>query len=343
MNIKVISYNILSPFLCNDAEFIAYNHSHIDRNLRKQTLFNLLKGWIKDLPIICLQEISFNWKGEIEAFFYKNDYKIFIMNYGHKGNGFFGIGIAVPNKYDIIATEYLHIGNFITANPPEHIFNWEDQKRQVKRNKEREGLSFVDKLSSYMEEIVESKEEQIQEIDKTIQEAKNRNNFAICLTLCEKDIEDSKKFKIFTYHMPCTFRKPIIQSLHVDAIKKIIYKNKDIPTIFAGDFNVTPESIGYDYLTSGILPDEHRIYIPVNNHSNLELKSALKSINSTEPNFTCFSNTKFGGEFKDTLDYIFYYGPFTVTEAERLILSSTKIPNQNNPSDHLPIYANFQL
>ena len=342
MTIKVISYNILSPFLCHDGEFIGYNAGHLQWQSRKQLLFNYLQKWIEDSPIICLQEISFNWKGKLEEFFRKNNYTFFTMNYGHKSNGFFGVGIAIPDQYSIKNTEYLHMGSIINANPPEHIYNWFYQQKQTERKKEEDKLSFVDRVAFLMEELVESKEDEIQKIQDTINEAKNRNNFAIGLTLETKD-EVPKQFMIYNYHMPCTFKKPVIQAMHIDAIKKLIIKNKQVPTIFAGDFNVTPDSDGYNYLTSPFLQDEHRIYIPVGNHSDIALKSAFKEIGKEEPNFTCFSHTKFGGEFKNTLDYIFFHGSLQASEAERLILTSTKMPNQSNPSDHLPLTATFQL
>lgn len=348
-SLKVISFNLLSPFLCNDTEFIAYKKEYLDRNKRKQKIYDLLKNWTSENSIICLQELSFNWKGEMELFFQKKDYQFFTMNYGWKGNGFFGIAIAVPSTMKVCKAEYIHIAEHINTNSTERIYQWEEQQRQIMQHEKREKSdSIFDNLMTYIEDIVISKDLQIKEIENVINQGKNRTNFAIRLTMQkifpseEKEITGNE-FILYNYHMPCTFKQPVIQSMHIDAFKKLMYEHKDKPTIWAGDFNIVPDSDCYEYLTLGKLIDTHQIYISPRPHSSYNLKSCLKQIIGVEPNFTCFSNTKFGGDFKNTLDYIFTNNLVKTVEADRLLLSATKMPNDICPSDHLPIFANLEL
>jgi len=353
-SVKVITFNLLSPFLCNDTEFIGYKKEHLDKNKRKQKIYEFLTKFVKEDAIICLQELSFNWKGEMELFFQKNNYQFFNMPYGWKGNGFFGIAIAIPQTIKICKTEYLHIAEHIESQNAEHIFNWEEQQRKIQREERRKKSdSIMDNLMTYLEEIIVSKEDAIKNIEDIIYKAKNRSNFAIKLTL-QKIFPPSpetettnpilgNKFIIYNYHMPCTFKEPVIQSMHIDAFKKLMQEHKEIPTIWAGDFNITPESTGYNYITNGELIPTHRIYIPQRSYSLLTLKSCLYQHLKTEPNFTCFSHTKFGGSFKDTLDYIFTNDKVKTVEADRCVLSATKMPNDVSPSDHLPIFAILEL
>ena len=143
--------------------------------------------------------------------------------------------------------------------------------------------------------------------------------------------------------MPCAFKIPIVQTLHVDALKKIMSEHKDIPSLFATDFNLIPDSIGYDYFTKNELPDEHSDYLKKSEYSNFTMSSSYKGKNGVEPEYTCYSNTKWGGDFKNCLDYIFMSNHWNCIESKLLITTTEKMPNKLCPSDHLPLNSVLEL
>ena len=106
MSIKVITYNLLSDFLnyTNPQDLIA--------STRKTRTMTLLKNFMKfsnnPRPIICLQEISPYWKGNLELLFINHNYSFFTISYG-----ILGIGIAIPNAIKISNVDYIHIGELI--------------------------------------------------------------------------------------------------------------------------------------------------------------------------------------------------------------------------------------
>lgn len=330
MSIKVISFNLLSPFLCNPTQFQNYHPDHLNPEIRLHKILQILNTMLKDKPIICLQEVSFNWKGDIERFFHVNNYYFFCINYNKVGTG-----IAIPIDTKILKVDYIQVGKHIKSNHPERIFNWKEEERNIRKSQEPE-KGFFKNLLETLEELAHSREESIKVIEDLIDEAKYKQNIAVKLHLKMNE----KEFIIYNYHMPCTFMRPIIQSLHIDALKSLINAHSLIPTILVGDFNIKPNSTQYDYITKGIIEEEHNIYLYNTSHTSLTMKSVFED---GEPSFTCFSDTKFGGAFKDTLDYIFVTKNIKSLDAERLILSATKMPNDICPSDHLPIYAKLEL
>lgn len=332
---RFITYNILTPFLCNSSDYIDYPVEHLDRVRRKNKILSLIGEWVSadDQPIISLQEVPFNWKGEIERQFYSRNYRFFCMNYGSKKNGFFGVAIGIPQSYKIHKVEYLLIGDHIVHNNVQNILAYVEEE---KRNKK---LSLLGKITSIIEEIV-TEEDELKNIHDILLEAKSRQNFAIRIFLQKEST--SRKFAIYNYHMPCTFKKPVIQILHMDAIKRLMYDHREVPTILMADLNITPQSNAYRYMTEGELEDG-KVYLDWKEHSYFRMESIYRKKNGAEPLFTCYCHTKYGGEFKDTIDYVMATDHFMVVECDRLLLTSTKIPNDVCPSDHIPLGATLEL
>jgi len=329
--LNIISFNILDPKLCNHYEFIGeYNPVHLQKNKRKEKIMILIKEYINlsPKPIICLQEVSAIWKGDLEKLFIENGYNFYSICYG-----ILGIGIAIPNNITISKIEYIKIGDYINANSPDDIYVYEEQQREKKRENDRkESTSLFSHFITYVEEYKLNKQELHDEIKNIIEEAKTKKNYAIRITI----EVNNKSLIIYNYHMPCSFKKPIIQTMHIDAFKKLMYEHRDIPTIWAGDFNIKPSSNEFKYLTSGKLIDEHRVYIPIKDYSSYTLQNCF------EAEFTCFSHTKFGGEFKGTIDYIMIKN-IVSNKAYTMLQTFEKMPNNICPSDHLPICANLRI
>jgi mRNA deadenylase 3'-5' endonuclease subunit Ccr4 len=335
MSVKVISYNLLSAKLCNDSDFLNYPiPEDLDENTRKTRTITLLENFMKfsnnPQPIICLQEISSDWKGTLELLFMKHNYSFFNISYG-----ILGIGIAIPNQSITVTNlEYIHIGELIKTNTSRKIWQIEEEYREVERD-----LTFLEKVSLIVKDMTALIPEYIRIIEETIEKAKWRKNYAIRLTLKLKTNE--KEFIVYNYHMPCTFKTPIIQFLHLSVFKRLILKHHMIPTIFAGDFNIKPSSDEYNFFTGEPVPESKMVYLPKEDQEDISYQSFKMTTIPITP-FTCHNETKFGGYFKDTLDYIFVSNA-NIKMSGSLLETDEKMPNSICPSDHLPIYANIDF
>ena len=343
MSVKVITYNLLSPKLCNQSDFLNYvNPEDLQPTTRKTRTIALLESFFahSPQPIICLQEISAEWKGTLELLFAKHDYSFFNISYG-----ILGVGIAIPNQsITVINVEYIHIGELIKTNTPRLIWRTEEEYREAERDRKirEESLTFLEKVSIYVKDMTALIPEYIRVIEETINEAKWKRNYAIRLTLRLNLKTEEKEFIVYNYHMPCTFKKPIIQFLHLSVFKRLILQHHMIPTIFAGDFNITPSSDEYNFFTGDPVPESKTIYLPKEDQEDISYQSfKMTTIEQPMP-FTCHSETKFGGYFKDTLDYIFVSNA-KITTYGKLLETSEKMPNSICPSDHLPIYADIDF
>ena len=335
MSVKVISYNLLTSKLCNNSDFLNYLiPEDLDENTRKTRTITLLENFMKfsnnPQPIICLQEISPEWKGTLELLFAKHNYSFFNISYG-----ILGIGIAIPNEsITITNVEYIHIGKLIKTNTSRKIWQIEEEYREVERDRKirEDNLTFLEKVSLIVKDMTALIPEYIRIIEETIEKAKWRKNYAIRLSLKLKTNE--KEFIVYNYHMPCTFKTPIIQFLHLSVFKRLILKHHMIPTIFSGDFNIKPLSDEYNFFTGEPVPESKTVYLPKEDQEDISYQSFKMTTIPITP-FTCHNETKFGGYFKDTLDYIF------VSNAN--IKMSGSLLETECPSNHLPIYASIDF
>ena len=166
------------------------------------------------------------------------------------------------------------------------------------------------------------------EVHTNIENAKKRANLVIRMKI---HLNNGKSFYLYNYHMPCAFKTPLVQILHINALKRIIASFADIPYILAGDMNVLPTSKEYQFLTDTQSP------------SSITLKSSYRIANKEEPEFTCFNYTTFGGEFCGCLDYILVSEEFKVLKSHLLLNTTTELPNADCPSDHLPLRSVLSL
>ena len=73
------------------------------------------------------------------------------------------------------------------------------------------------------------------------------------------------------------------------------------------------------------------------------MKSFYKEKNGTEPKMTCLSGT-----FKGTFDFLFYNTSYTidikrVLDIPEIDVNYISIPDKNNPSDHYPLFVEFNI
>ena len=299
VNFNVITFNVGTPFSLTPSEYPDCDPAILDRLRRKNAILSLFTSWIRTSPIIVLQEVPYNWKKDFDRYFTKRNYTFHCMNYGQKTNGILGVGIAVPNSYAI--------------NPEE--------------------VEFI-RVADYVEYDCDSSDYSTssssdnEDIHTNVENAKKRANLVVRMKI---RLNNGKSFYLYNYHMPCAFKTPLVQILHIDALKRIIASFPNIPYILAGDMNILPISKEYEFLTDTI------------SSSTITLKSSYRITNKEEPEFTCFNYTTFGGEFCGCLDYIFVSEEFKVLKSHLLLTTTTELPNADCPSDHLPLRSVLSL
>lgn len=309
-NVKVVTYNLLSPELCTPTGFPQTNPAHLDNENRKNLIFEKLKDEITShSSILCLQEVSrSSMMSELRLFLESQNYGMVEAYYGTKWNGYMGVVVAYPRKWYTL--EDLAVQNIAdTMYQP-----------RVTKSVMRRVWDFVVFWSLWFGSLL-SKRVQSFKGDyyfDDFAQAKRRFN---CLAMAQlKDKNSEELFWVGTYHMPCAFKHPGVMKLHVSHLLKFIDELCEEPFILAGDFNSMPGSVVYQLLSS-------------------KLKSAYAAVDGLEPECTtrCFTQHG-GGEFKGTLDYIFVSREWSVGGVDEL-KPPELCPNDQEPSDHLKLGA----
>lgn len=297
VNFNIITFNVGTPFSFTPSEYPDCDPAILDRLRRKNAILSLFTNWLRTSPIIVLQEVPYNWKQDFDRYFTKRGYTFYCMNYGQKTNGILGVGIAVPASYGINPeeVEFIRVADYIKCD-----FDCNSSDDYSSDN----------------------------EVDTNIENAKKRANLVVRMKI---HLNNGKSFYLYNYHMPCAFKTPLVQILHIQALKRIIESFADIPYILAGDMNVLPKSKVYEFLTD------------TQSSSFITLKSSYLIANKEEPEFTCFNYTTFGGEFCGCLDYILVSEEFKVLKSHLLLNTTTELPNADCPSDHLPLRSVLSL
>lgn len=313
-NFNVITFNCATPFSVVPKEYPECDPTILDRLYRKNKILSLFTSWLRTSPIILLQEVPYNWKQDFERYFTKRDYTFHCMNYGQKTNGILGVGIAIPTFYEIESVDFIKVSDFCNADSPDNVF------------------------AKLLEQSIDIS---LNEIESTIQNAKNRTNLVARMKI---NLNNGKSFNLYNYHMPCAYKTPIIQIMHIHALKCIISLSSGTPYVLAGDMNILPKSKEYLFLMENILTPEDSAYL-LNPNENQEItpKSSYKEANHIEPDFTCFNYTIFSGEFCGCLDYILTSNDFKVLKSHLLLKTETELPNKDCPSDHLPLRSVLSL
>jgi endonuclease/exonuclease/phosphatase family metal-dependent hydrolase len=156
----------------------------------------------------------------------------------------------------------------------------------------------------------------------------------------------STTFSIANYHMPCKFRDSSLMMIHASMILQIAKEFANgKPYILAGDFNSTPDSNVYKMITGvEYQKDYEQVSYMTPAFNTGDLTSVYTLCNNKEPCFTNYSNAGDNGDFCDTIDYIFLSNHWKVKNVLDLIdKPETYLPNERQPSDHLPIGATIEV
>lgn len=172
-----------------------------------------------------------------------------------------------------------------------------------------------------------------------------KKNTMLCLRLSI----NNKPFCIGTYHMPCFGDS--IKILHmITAIQQLNKFAGNYKCIFAGDFNMMPDSVLYKIITVGgnyvDLVEKSTNYDTTMFSFKIPMimQSAYKLFGS-DPIFTNYAHVANSEPFSGCLDYIFVSRGWKVTDVQKLPIELPKLtyPSDIEPSDHLLLVVNLEL
>jgi 2',5'-phosphodiesterase len=98
MQIRVVSYNVLSSHLARPDYYVNYNPDHLRAEQRLPVVLEKLEEQrtVQTNTIFCLQEVSREWAGELHTYFANCKYHFVTGLYGRSFNGYMGVAIAWP-------------------------------------------------------------------------------------------------------------------------------------------------------------------------------------------------------------------------------------------------------
>jgi len=80
--LRVYTYNVLSSHLCEPSHFRSCSPKALDPEARFVKVLSKLEDECKKGSVICLQEVSRTWEGQLHTFFDKNSYSLITGMYG---------------------------------------------------------------------------------------------------------------------------------------------------------------------------------------------------------------------------------------------------------------------
>ncbi|KAL7570373.1 hypothetical protein ACA910_017211 [Epithemia clementina (nom. ined.)] len=349
LNIRVLSYNVLSSHLATTSQYPTLNPDHLKAEHRLPVVLEKLEQEItahKKNVVVCLQEVSLDWAGALHTFFANQGFHLVTGLYGKPFNGFMGVALAWPTSlFDVVDVDISRLSD----------------TRQEGWPKEPE-VDFIQSLWRGLNGAVAKSM-------KLIGLAKNENDdppehwslsqsrLNFILTASLRDKESGKIFSVATYHMPCAYYCPMVMTIHAElSILHVlgIAKKHEAPCILAGDFNIKPSEPVYEFLTTRKMDKESPFYPTPLHGMTWEptlpqgIRSAYAEKLGHEPDFTNYARTKEQEPFIETLDYIFLspeWNVDSVLELPNRKDASGPFPNLDakEPSDHIMIATSLSL
>lgn len=326
--IRVVSYNILAQVYVKSTLF-PHSPSHsLKWKARSQSLLSLLKGLEADF--LCLQELDeFEtfYKGNMDMQGYSS---VYIQRGGCKRDG---CGIFYKReRAELILEEAINYNDLVPAD---------------------EGPENSDKLKD--EENLSSNNSRGDPEDPKVRLKRDCVGLLAAFKLLDPPHHVIVLANTHIYWNPAWADVKLAQAKYL-LLRLTRFKNRvserfscNPLVIVAGDFNSTPGDEVYQYLTSGI-SQSRKGYSYIGNEPEASEQSpiALHSLYSFiggEPPFTNYTPG-----FTGTLDYIFFSSSEHMQPVSFLKLPSVEspdilggLPNENHPSDHLPIGADFEI
>lgn len=326
----VTSYNVLAKELCSPEFFQVENPEFLNFGKRQELIRARISTFLKRDDIVCLQETD---PDLLEDLFANNGYFTLASYYSTMpGRGSFGNSISFPTKkFRLVESGRVKLGDSIVI--PDDATNIGIP------------LPLPDGTP--------------RKILKPLSEEVKRDTTTMWVKLI--NIATGNEVVIITEHMPCAFWYPEVMNGHASELKKLVAKLTDdhrIPFAVAGAFNTMPNTPIHRYLQGDDFAFEekplYKGWTPFSNFKDVmvedfdargpvpERQNVFAWTDAhQEKTLTTWCKNKFGAEFKETIDYIFYSGLDRMTS---IVQTPTElIPNAEHGSDHVPISATFRF
>eukprot|EP00934_Nitzschia_sp_Nitz4_P006848 Nitzschia sp. Nitz4//scaffold8_size234185//196928//197965//NITZ4_001292-RA/size234185-processed-gene-0.131-mRNA-1//1//CDS//3329559911//6838//frame0 len=340
LNIRVVSYNVLSSHLSEPTHYTTLNPEHLLPANRYSSLLKKLDTEVDNKSIICLQEVSQDWAGSLQAYFSNRSYEFSTGLYGRKFNGYMGVALAWPRD----TMKLLDV----------NIARLSDTREEGWPKQPKEGT--LEKLVSSTFSMFRPSLESWGVLSRPPLDIWSyaEGRFNILLSVKLEDKESGRSFAVGTYHMPCTYYAPKVMTIHVDLAARYMQKVAgDLPYVLAGDWNIKPSGTSYQLLTTGKIDTNDPEYPEPKwgmgwKPTAKPMRSAYAEFQSSEPDFTNYSRAREQEAFIDTLDYIFLSEEWKVKGVKALPKREeygVPLPNldKDEPSDHILIAADLGL
>eukprot|EP00045_Choanoeca_perplexa_P006175 m.52373 g.52373 ORF g.52373 m.52373 type:complete len:167 (-) comp13498_c0_seq1:83-583(-) len=134
--IRVVTYNVLSPTLCEPDWFPTCDPQTLKSDVRLAGVLSQLEPYVVDESIICLQEVGADWFGAFHTFFDQFNYTFILYNY----KSTMGVGLAWPKgKFVAQSIQNCRVGEFIKPRQPEEeeLTAVHQALEEVKRGKQQ--------------------------------------------------------------------------------------------------------------------------------------------------------------------------------------------------------------
>jgi 2',5'-phosphodiesterase len=347
VSVRVVSYNVLSSHLARPSHFTSYNPAHLEASNRLPIVLKKLEEEMNASKntILCLQEVSYDWAGDLHTFFANRGYHLVTGLHGGKFSGYMGVCLAWPvETMEVVKVDISRLSD----------------KRQGGWPKRDEKPSTLGRLWKSVYETLPLKQLGLAGKEVIDHWDMSERRFNVLVTAVLREKESGNTFCIGNYHMPCAYYAPMVMTIHSDMavkhVEQIAMDNGDVPYILAGDFNIKPSEPVYRLLTTGEMDKDDPFWpTPKNGMEWSPSAKAMKSAyaesdkGGAEPNFTNYAKVKDDEPFIDTLDYIFLSPSWKVKGVRELPHRDkcSPIPNldmeEPEPSDHIMIAASLEV
>jgi mRNA deadenylase 3'-5' endonuclease subunit Ccr4 len=173
-------------------------------------------------------------------------------------------------------------------------------------------------------------------------EAQKRDTTMVFAKLLDR--ASNHVFFAFNYHMPCTFWWIPVMTLHADALKlRMAHHAGDQSFVLLGDFNEVPGTPLFEFLLNGTITEVLQPSPSWRATSKLPLTELRQALGQEVAAKTCQARDAKGKLFCGALDHVFFRGLVPVSFQSTALGPETELPNDCEPSDHVPVHADFAI
>ncbi|KAF6038036.1 PDE12 [Bugula neritina] len=348
---RVVTYNVLADVYTESevSRTKLFSHcpaSFIDYGYRKLLIAQELLEYKAD--IICLQEL--------DKKHYDNYYQPVLSRYGYESSILLKKHQKVPPNVVAEDEESDCSGNkdtesensdeqFVTVKEGSAIFFNKAKFREIGRH----NLSIAESIDSDV--LFADIMKQARTSNSITEKLLYHSGSSLQVTVLESVDDPTHRLCLCTIHLyfhPMAEAVRLIQTAvslrHIQRIKGLYEsQNHKVSTVFCGDFNSSPDRQTVQLILNRFIDQSDKVFSQddVYKMFGLELRHTLQF--SSASGFPQFTN--YVPAFKECIDYIFYETEHICVEFVVPMPSEAQLggglPNENFPSDHIPLICDF--